>query len=67
MREEYQRAIALISVPWITTLLAVIAASFTPSARTEGQLARSMVENAQAGARGVKRSGQVDAGASEGA
>jgi general secretion pathway protein K len=48
MREEYQRGIALISVLWITTLLAVIAASFTSSARTEGQLARNMVENAKA-------------------
>jgi general secretion pathway protein K len=48
MRAEYQRGIALISVLWITTLLAVIAASFTSSARTEGQLARNMVENAKA-------------------
>jgi general secretion pathway protein K len=48
MREEYQRGIALISVLWITTLLAVIAASFTSSARTENQLARNLVENAKA-------------------
>jgi general secretion pathway protein K len=48
MREAYQRGIALISVLWITTLLAVIAASFTSSARTESQLARNMVENAKA-------------------
>jgi len=48
MRHEYQRGIALISVLWITTLLAVIAASFTSSARTEGQLARNLVENARA-------------------
>ncbi|HYZ26869.1 MAG TPA: hypothetical protein VE597_08165 [Geminicoccaceae bacterium] len=48
MRGEYQRGIALISVLWITTLLAVIAASFTSSARTEGQLARNLVENARA-------------------
>lgn len=48
MRREYQRGIALISVLWITTLLAVIAASFTSSARTEGQLARNLVENAKA-------------------
>lgn len=48
MRSEYQRGIALISVLWISTLLAVIAASFTSSARTEGQLAHNMVENAKA-------------------
>ena len=48
MREEYQRGIALISVLWVTTLLAVIAASFTSSARTENQLARNLVENAKA-------------------
>ena len=48
MRSEHQRGIALISVLWITTLLAVIAASFTSSARTEGQLAHNMVENAKA-------------------
>ena len=48
MQERRQRGIALISVLWITTLLAVIAASFTSSARTEGQLARNMVENAKA-------------------
>jgi general secretion pathway protein K len=48
MRREYQRGIALISVLWITTLLAVIAASFASSARTQGQLARNMVENAKA-------------------
>jgi general secretion pathway protein K len=48
MPREYQRGIALISVLWITTLLAVIAASFASSARTEGQLALNMVENAKA-------------------
>jgi general secretion pathway protein K len=48
MRKRRQRGIALISVLWITTLLAVIAASFTSSARTEGRLARNMVENAKA-------------------
>ena len=48
MRDEYQRGIALISVLWVTTLLAVIASSFTSSARTENQLARNLVENAKA-------------------
>ena len=48
MRREYQRGIALIAVLWITMLLAVIAASFTSSVRTEVQLARNMVENAKA-------------------
>ena len=48
MRKRHQRGIALISVLWITTLLAVIAASFTSSARTEGRLAHNMVENAKA-------------------
>jgi general secretion pathway protein K len=48
MPGRYQRGIALISVLWITTLLAVIAASFTSSARTESQLARNLVENARA-------------------
>jgi general secretion pathway protein K len=43
-----QRGLALVAVLWITMLLAVIAASFTSSARTEGQLARNMVENAKA-------------------
>lgn len=43
-----QRGLALIAVLWVTMLLAVIAASFTSSARTEGQLARNMVENAKA-------------------
>jgi general secretion pathway protein K len=48
MEGRYQRGIALISVLWITTLLAVIAASFTSSARTESQLAHNTVENAKA-------------------
>ena len=48
MPRECQRGIALISVLWITALLAVIAASFASSARTEGQLALNMVENAKA-------------------
>jgi general secretion pathway protein K len=43
-----ERGLALIAVLWVTMLLAVIAASFTSSVRTEGQLARNMVENARA-------------------
>ena len=43
-----QRGLALIAVLWVTMLLAVIAASFTSSARTESRLARNMVENAKA-------------------
>jgi len=42
------RGIALISVLWITGLLAVIAASFTSSTRTEARLARNLVANAKA-------------------
>ena len=43
-----QRGLALIAVLWVTMLLAVIAASFTSSARTESRLAHNMVENAKA-------------------
>ena len=43
-----ERGLALIAVLWVTMLLAVIAASFASSARTEGRLARNMVENAKA-------------------
>ena len=42
------RGIALISVLWITGLLAVIAASFASSTRTEARLARNLVANAKA-------------------
>ena len=42
------RGIALISVLWITGLLAVMAASFASSTRTEARLARNQEENAKA-------------------
>ena len=42
------RGIALLSVLWITGLLAVIAASFASSTRTEARLARNQIDNAKA-------------------
>jgi general secretion pathway protein K len=42
------RGIALISVLWITGLLAVMAASFVSASRTEARLARNQLENAKA-------------------
>jgi general secretion pathway protein K len=42
------RGIALISVLWIAGLLAVMAASFVSSSRTEARLARNQLENAKA-------------------
>ncbi len=42
------RGIALVVVLWMRTLLAVIAASFTTTTRTETRLARNLVENAKA-------------------
>ena len=42
------RGIALISVLWITGLLAIMAASFASSTRTEARLARNQEENAKA-------------------
>ena len=42
------RGIALVVVVWMLTLLAVIAASFTTTTRTETRLARNLVENAKA-------------------
>ena len=42
------RGIALVVVLWMLTLLAVIAASFTTTTRTETRLARNLVENAKA-------------------
>jgi general secretion pathway protein K len=44
------RGFALISVLWITGLLAVMAASFASSSRTEARLARNQLENAKAAA-----------------
>lgn len=43
-----QRGLALISVLWVTTLLAVLAAGLTSSSRTERILARNQLENARA-------------------
>lgn len=42
------RGVALVAVLWITMLLAVIAASFASSGRTESRLARNFAENAKA-------------------
>jgi general secretion pathway protein K len=42
------RGIALISVLWIAGLLAVMAASFVSTSRTEARLARNQLENAKA-------------------
>jgi general secretion pathway protein K len=42
------RGMALLSVLWITGLLAVIAASFASSTRTEARLAHNQIVNAQA-------------------
>jgi general secretion pathway protein K len=42
------RGLALISVLWVTTLLAVMAAGLTSSTRTERILARNQLENAKA-------------------
>jgi general secretion pathway protein K len=48
MRASSSRGLALISVLWITGLLAVMAASFASSTRTEARLARNQEENAKA-------------------
>jgi general secretion pathway protein K len=48
MRLQSSRGIALISVLWISGLLAVIAASFVSSTRTEARLALNQLENAKA-------------------
>ncbi|MEM7021853.1 MAG: hypothetical protein AAF637_04585 [Pseudomonadota bacterium] len=42
------RGMALISVLWVSGLLAVIAASFVSTTRTESRLARNQLENAKA-------------------
>lgn len=42
------RGMALLSVLWISVLLAVIAASFVSTSRTEARLARNQLENAKA-------------------
>ena len=43
-----RRGIALLSVLWVLTLLALMAANFTRTARTETNLARNLLENAKA-------------------
>ena len=43
-----RRGIALIAVLWVVTLLAVVAASFTTTVRTETKLARNSLDNAEA-------------------
>jgi general secretion pathway protein K len=48
MATASSRGLALISVLWITGLLAVMAASFASSTRTEARLARNQEENAKA-------------------
>ena len=48
MAARSNRGIALISVLWITGLLAVMAASFASSTRTETRLAHNQEENAKA-------------------
>ena len=42
------RGLALVTVLWVLVLLALIAASFTATTRTEVNLTRNLVENAQA-------------------
>ncbi len=48
MRWGSSQGIALLSVLWITGLLAAIAASFASSTRTEARLAHNLAENAKA-------------------
>ncbi len=48
MRLGSRRGIALIAVLWVVTLLAVVAASFTTTTRTETKLARNALDNAKA-------------------
>ncbi len=43
-----RRGIALLSVLWVLTLLALMASTFTRTARTETNLARNLLENAKA-------------------
>ena len=42
------RGLALVTVLWVLVLLALIAASFTLTTRTEVNLARNLVDNAKA-------------------
>ncbi len=43
-----QRRLALVTVLWVLMLLALIAASFTKTTRTEINLTRNLIENAKA-------------------
>lgn len=47
-RTARPRGLALVTVLWVLTLLALIAASFTHAARTEISLTRNLVDNAKA-------------------
>jgi general secretion pathway protein K len=46
--EDRRRGVALVTVLWVLTLLALIAASFATNTRTEVNLVRNMVESAKA-------------------
>ncbi len=48
MNHSAQRGLALVVVLWVLVLLALVAASFSRTTRTEVNLARNLVENAQA-------------------
>ena len=48
MNHSAQRGLALVAVLWVLVLLALVAASFSRTTRTEINLARNLVENAQA-------------------
>ena len=43
-----QRGLALVTVLWVLMLLALIAASFTRTTRTEIDLTRNLIESAKA-------------------
>ncbi len=47
-RPSRQKGLALVAVLWATALLAVLAASFTQSTRTETKLAHNLLRNSQA-------------------
>ncbi len=44
----WQRGLALVTVLWVPMLLALIAASFTRTTRTEINLTRNLIDNAKA-------------------
>ncbi len=49
-----QRGLALVVVLWVLILLSLIAASFTKTTRTEINVTRNIIDNANAGAGGVR-------------